>query len=68
MFRSSHSRAVALLGASAALIFGTLAAAILTPVSQHQHERYGAALAILLGAHLLPAACMVAAARELQDH
>lgn len=67
MLRSSHSRAVALLASSAALILGTLAAAITTPVSQHQHERQGAALAILLGAHLLPAACMVGAARELQS-
>lgn len=65
MNRSTLS--AALLAAAAALSLTTMAAAASSPVPSRPAHRAGAALAILLGGCILPAACLIGSAREMPN-
>jgi len=57
----------ALLGAAAALSLTTLAAVSGSPAPSRPAHKAGAALAILLGGCILPAACIIGSAREMPN-
>lgn len=62
-----HRIAAAQLIAAAAMIAGTYAAILTTPAhTLTQQQRNGAALAVVLGALIIPAALTISAARESQ--